>query len=82
MSTLQIALILGGIGIMLMIVSVVLRRRQSVPEPVDEVVLLHEVTQELRRGGRTAAVRLYRRRTGAGLLAAAQVVDGIEKAGR
>ncbi|GAA4972107.1 hypothetical protein [Actinoplanes utahensis] len=76
-----IALLVGAVGVGMLLVSGVLRRsKRSAPEhPADAGSLHAEVRALLAEDGDTAAVRLYRRRTGAGLVEAKDAVERIAR---
>jgi ribosomal protein L7/L12 len=67
-----IALGVGAVGILLLLSSVVLRKRARTLD-------LDRVEAALARGDRTAAIRTYREGTGAGLIEAR---DAVERIGR
>ncbi|MDR7321003.1 MULTISPECIES: hypothetical protein [Catenuloplanes] len=80
--TFTIVLVLGVTGVLLLIASAVLHRR---PEPggghpaADPVTLRADVRAALDAGADARAVRLYRERTGAGLLEAHAEVARIAR---
>ncbi|GLY02325.1 MULTISPECIES: hypothetical protein [Actinoplanes] len=79
-----IALLVGVAGGGMLLVARFLRRRtRSVPEhPVDVADLNAEVLSTAAGQGDVAAVRIYRRRTGAGLREARDAVDRIVRENR
>ncbi|MDP9792752.1 ribosomal protein L7/L12 [Catenuloplanes nepalensis] len=72
--TYTIALVLGGAGLALLLLGAVIRRRRR---PADPATLRADVRAALDRGADVLAVRLYRERTGAGLLEARDEVARI-----
>lgn len=80
MQTSEIAGVAAAAAIALSLVAVLAVRRPSAGKPLPPPS--DEVAQLARAGRRVAAVRHYRRQTGASLLDAARVVDGITATSR
>ncbi|MGW0507025.1 hypothetical protein [Micromonospora sp. NPDC003241] len=75
-----VALCIGVVGAVMLVVAQFLRRRASsmTDRGTPELAALHaEVRDTLDRAGWVASVKIYRRRTGVGLLEAYQAVDRI-----
>lgn len=72
-----IALAIGIVGVLLLISSAALRRRIRVAP--EDAALRAEVQTALARRETVLAIRLYRERTGAGLLEARDAVERINR---
>jgi hypothetical protein len=75
------ALLIGAAGIVMLLASVYLNRRARRADdgrPVDMEALRTEVVAALSREDPTEAVRIYRQRTNAGLVEAAEAVRRID----
>ncbi|MCA2217433.1 hypothetical protein [Jidongwangia harbinensis] len=72
----------GGIGIVMLLLSGLLNRRTRSAgdgRPVDEEALRAEVLAAIDRDDLTTAVKIYRQRTGARLLEASTAIEGIDR---
>ncbi|GAB3813044.1 hypothetical protein GCM10027605_55970 [Micromonospora zhanjiangensis] len=79
--TWQVIVLIGAVGIIMLIGSALLNRRaQRLAEgrPVDWEALRTDVAAALDRDDLAGAVKIYRQRTNAGLLAAADAVQQID----
>jgi hypothetical protein len=79
--TWKLALLIGAAGIIMLLGSVYLNRQARIAgdsRPVDMEVLRADIMAALARDDLTEAVRIYRRRTNARLLEAADAVQRID----
>jgi ribosomal protein L7/L12 len=75
-------LVIGGVGLaMLVAAEIVIRRdrRAAAARPIDEKALRQTVAVALDRGDLVAAVKVYRRETGARLAEAREAVERIAR---
>jgi hypothetical protein len=82
--TWKIVLGIGLVGVLMLITAGYLNRRARAvvaSKPIDFAALHKDVTRILGGGDRARAIRIYRERTGAGILQARDAVERIARGG-